>query len=201
MRRFVVALFVVCMPAQLFAQVKHGQEVELGSNGKGEPFYSHYFLFDQRNLNGFVRPFWVHDVLTRVEIGVGPTTQLGPIQIKWTLGGTSDGEAMIATLSSAKVRGRSVIYVADLKLALGQTNSTLYQKLWWALDQESVWQFRYEQLNVGNELAFVRPGIEYQIQLSRDETPVHFYIAPSYDPKLKQWGGQIGFRFFDLKIN
>lgn len=199
MKALVISILLVLSPISTFAQLTHSEEIELGTNGRGNGYYSQYFFFDTDHLNVLVRPFWVNNILSRVEFGIGPTTKLGPLKAKWTLGITSDREIQTAALLIGSIDKHSILYIADAKWAMGNTSTALYQKFWWSLDTKEVWRLRYEQLNVGPALAFTRIGFEYQLQFAT-KAPSHIYIAPFYDPKVNQVGGQIGFRFFDLKF-
>lgn len=198
-RRVLFVFVVFCLPSFAQAQVTHSQEVEIGSDGMGHSFVSVFLFFDTSNLNARVRPFWVNGAMSRVEVGLGPTAKFGPVTVKWTFGGTTNEELMTVGVLITKIHDHKIVSVNDAKFAVGSTTSSLYQKVWLSVDAKSIWQIRYEHLFVGKNLIFVRPGVEYQFQFPT-QISSHIYIAPFYDPRAKHVGGQVGFRFFDLRL-
>lgn len=176
-----------------FAQNLSG-ETEVGTDGKGEGFFSHYLFFDTKNVNVLARYFYVNGVLQRGEFAIGPTLKLGNSNVlKLQFGGYTDKSVMLAGLLIAKVRGREVLYIANGKLSTRGGLNTLYQKLFIPLTKSGRWQFRAEDLQVGSEQGFMRLGLEYQHKLPDN---AHIFIAPYYDPIRKAVGGQFGLRFF-----
>jgi len=181
--------------------ITHSQEVEVGTDGLGGSFASDYIMFDTDRLNSFIRPFWVNDVLNRVEFGVGPTFKTGPLLHKLTFGFTTDRELMVAGLWIAKVGNRELMYIVDYKPAPGDTLTSLYQKAYYQLDGKGIVHARYEQLNIRSlGLIFVRPGVDVRIPFKVREQGMHIFVAPFYDPKNESPGVQVGLRFFGLKV-
>lgn len=180
---------------QLFAQSLSG-EAEVGTDGRGEGFFSQYLFYDLKNVNVLTRYFWVNGVLRRGEFAVGPTLKFGNGSVlKFQFGGTTDREVMAAGLLVAKIAGHEILYIADGKLSTQDGPHTLYQKIFVLLDKGSFGslQFRAEDLQVGSEQGFLRIGLEYQHNLPDS---AHLFLAPFYDPIRKQVGGQVGLRFF-----
>jgi hypothetical protein len=188
----VFVLLFVLRASNAVGQVTHSSEIEFGTDGLGGAFVSDYIMLDGTNANAFVRPFWVNNTLTRIEFSLGPTFKTGRLTHKLSFGGTTDRELIIGGVWLMKVADRQIIGIADFKPALGDTTTGPSSKI----------NGRYEQLYLkGIGVVFIRPGVEYQIQFSVHKVPAHVYIAPFYDPKLRRIGGQVGFRFFDLKFH
>ncbi len=189
---FVIAsLLLASGPA--FAQNLSG-ETEVGTDGKGEGFFSQYLFYDTKNVNVLTRYFYVNGVLQRGEFAIGPTLKLSNSNVlKLDFGGTTDKEIMIAGTLIAKVKGREVLYIADGKLSTQGGPHTLYQKLFVPLVKSGRWQFRVEDLQVGSGQSFLRIGLEYRYNIQKN---AHVFIAPQYDPIRKAVGGQFGVRFF-----
>ena len=173
-----------------------GGETEAGSDGRGESFFSQYLLYDFASVNVLARYFWVNDVLQRGELALGPSFTFGDgaNALKFQFGGTTDREMMAGATLLAKVRGHEVFYTLDGKFATvrGET-STLFQKVFVALNPEGSWQFRVEHLQVGREQGFLRIGVEGRKNLPGNS---HLFLQPFYDPiRHKGLGAQAGFRF------
>ena len=169
-------------------------ETEVGTDGKGESFFSQYLFYDIEHVNVLARYFWVNGVLQRGEFAIGPTLKLNSGNVlKLQFGGTTDEEIMIAGLLIAKVRGREVLYIADAKLSTQDGPHVLYQKLFVPLTKGGAWQLRTEHLQVGSNQSFLRIGPEYLRNLPGS---AHVFIGPYYDPIRKGVGGQVGIRFF-----
>ena len=176
-----------------FAQNLSG-ETEVGTDGKGEGFFSQYLFYDFKKVNVLTRYFYVNEVLQRGEFAIGPTLKLrnGNV-LKLQFGGTTDKEVMLAGTFIAKIKGREVLYIADGKLSTQDGPHTLYQKLFVPLVKNGAWQFRVEDLQVDSDQGFLRVGLEYQHKIPDN---AHIFVAPFYDPIQKAVGGQFGLRFF-----
>lgn len=186
-----VSLFLVSGSA--FAQNLSG-ETEVGTDGKGEGFFSQYLFYDTDKVNVLTRYFYVNGVLQRGEFAVGPTLKLGNSNVfKFQVGGTTDKEVMLAGLLIIKVKGREVLYIVDGKLTTQGGPNALYQKLFIPVTKSDTWQFRVEDLQVGGKQGFLRIGLEYRHRLPDN---AHVFVAPYYDPIRKAFGGQFGLRFF-----
>lgn len=187
----ITSLLLASGPA--FAQNLSG-ETEIGTDGKGEGFFSQYLFYDTKNINVLTRYFYVNGVLKRGEFSVGPTLKLGNGNLlKLDFGGTTDKEVMIAGTLIAKIRGREILYIADCKLSTQGGPHMLYQRLFVPLVKSGRWQFRVEDLQVESDQSFLRIGLEYRQNIQKN---AHVFIAPQYDPIRKAVGGQFGVRFF-----
>ncbi len=190
---FVIISILVSGPS--FAQGLSG-ETEVGSDGKGEDYFSQYLFYDFKNLNVLTRYFYVNGVLQRGEFAIGPTVALSKDNVlKFQFGGTTDKQVMLAGLLIAKACGRHILYIVDEKLSTQDGPNMLYQKIFVSLNQNQSdsWQFRSDGLTVGTKQVFWRIGLEYQHKLPDKK---HIFVAPYYDPIRKSVGGQIGVRFF-----
>ena len=186
-------LLVVLVSSSAFGQNLSG-ETEVGSDGKGEGFFSQYVFLDTKHVNLLTRYFYTNGVLQRGEFAAGPTLHLNNGNLlKLQFGGTTDREMMVAWTLIFKVKGHEVIYIFDGKIATENGPNTLYQKLWVPLVKSGRWQARVEHLHVASSQSFFRLGIEFQ-QKFPDDTML--YVAPFYDPIRKATGGQFGLRFF-----
>lgn len=185
-------IILLFFPGSVFAQGLSG-ETEVGSDGKGEGFFSQYLFYDTKNTNILTRYFYVNGVLQRGEFALGPTLKFNQNYIlKFQFGGTTDKEVMLAGLLIAKVKGREILYIADGKLSTQDGPHALFQKLFIPLVQSGRWQFRVEDLQVNRDQSFLRIGLEFQQKLPDNS---HLFVAPFYDPIRKAVGGQFGLRF------
>jgi hypothetical protein len=187
---FTIFLLLVSGPA--FARNLSG-ETEVGTDGKGDGFFSQYLFYDTENVNVLARYFSVKGVLRRGEFAIGPTLKLNDSNVlKLQFGGTTDKEVMLASTLISNIMGREVLYIVDGKLSTQDGPHTLYQKLFTPLVKSGMWQFRVEDLQVGSDQSFLRLGLEYRHKLPDN---IHIFIAPYYDPIRKEVGGQFGLRF------
>lgn len=188
-----IAASLILVSGPAFAQGLSG-ETEVGTDGKGEGFFSQYLFYDVDHISVLTRYFWVNGVLRRGEIALGSTVKLGKSTVlKLQFGGTTDREVMLAGLIVAKAKGHEILYIADEKLATQTGPDTLYQKIFVAMTKGGALQFRAEDLLVGNDHSFLRIGFEYRQALPHR---THLFVAPDYDPIRKAFGGQFGLRFF-----
>lgn len=195
---FILAI-VFGQPSVVLAQINHGEEVEVGNNGKGTWSYSHFFFFDSPAYHASVRPFWVENITKRIEVGAGPTFKHKSFVFKPSLGFTTDGEIMLVGWMSGKVGTCSIVYLADSKLGLGEPRSSLYQKTWVSFPGKNSWLTRYEQMHVSSSLVFARIGIEHRRSLPLQK-PAHLYFFPFFDMKGRRLGAEGGLRFSNLEI-
>lgn len=185
--------FLLLVSGPAFAQNLSG-ETEVGTDGKGEGFFSQYLFYDIKNVNVLTRYFCVNGVLQKGEFSIGPTLRLGDSNLlKLDFGGTTDKEVMVAGTLIVKIKGREILYIADGKLSTQGGLHTLYQKLFVPLVKSGRWQFRVEDLQVGGDQSFLRIGLEYRHDIQKN---AHVFIAPQYDPIRKAAGAQFGVRFF-----
>jgi hypothetical protein len=188
------SLFLLLLPVSALAQQGWSGETEVGTDGKGENFFSQYVFYDVENYNVLVRYFWVNDALNRGEFAIGPTFKIKQQNVlKLQFGGTTDKDVMVAGLIVTKVANRGILYIADAKFSTTDSPNTLYQKVFVALNARGSFQFRAEHLQVGSVQGFLRLGAEYQQSLPRQ---TQLFVAPFYDPIKKTLGIQGGFRFF-----
>lgn len=189
---FVITLLFL-VSGTSFAQNLSG-ETEIGTDGKGEGFFSQYLFYDLKNTNILTRYFYVNKIIRKGEFAIGPTLKLSNSHIiKFQLGGTTDKEVMIAGLLIAKFRKQEILHIVDGKFSTQDDPHVLYQKLLIPLAKNGTLQFRVEDLQVGSDQSFLRIGLEYRYNLP-DNT--HVFVAPYYDPIRKGVGGQFGLRFF-----
>lgn len=192
MKKLFFVIIVLSFSSSAWAQASG--ETELGTDRLGDEFFSQYIFYDWKEANLLTRYFWVNGVLNRAEFAFGPTVKIGGATVKLQFGGTTDREIMSAGLALGKVVGHQVMYIGDLKIPTrNEEQNEFFQKAFVALDEKSIWQFRIEMLNVSRDLVFLRIGVEYQHQFNDKH---HLYAAPFYDPIVRKWGGQVGFRFF-----
>lgn len=190
---FLVIAILVFAPFAVFAQGLSG-ETEVGSDGKGQGFFSQYLIYDTRHVNVLTRYFYVNGVLQRGEFALGPTAHFGKENIlQFQFGGTTDKEATLAGLLIVKINGHAVVYIGDAKVATQDGPNTYFQKIFVALTKKNNWKFRAEGLQVGTRQSFLRIGAEYTHKLPDN---AHLFVAPFYDPIRKAVGGQFGLRFF-----
>lgn len=191
-----ILLFVIVFifaSGSSFAQGLSG-ETEVGSDGKGEGYFSQYLFYDFKDVNVLTRYFYVNGVLQRGEFAIGPTVTFNKDNVlKFQVGGTTDKQVMLAGLLIAKVCERNILYIVDEKLSTQDDPNMLYQKIFVSLNQDGSWQFRSDGLTVGTKQVFWRIGPEYRHKLPDKK---HIFVAPYYDPIRKSVGGQIGVRFF-----
>lgn len=190
---FFVIMFLFLLSKPVFSQNLSG-ETEIGTDGKGEGFFSQYLFYDLKNINILTRYFYVNKILRKGEFAIGPILKFSNNHvIKFQFGGTTDKEVMVAGLLIAKFRKQEILHIVDGKLSTQGGPYTLYQKLFITLAKNGTLQFRFEDLQVGSDQSFLRIGLEYRYNLP-DST--HVFIAPNYDPIRKGVGGQFGLRFF-----
>jgi len=192
MRKLLCCIIFASLPISAFAQNLSG-ETEIGTDGKGQPFFSQFAFYDFENSNFLARYFGVRGVVNRGEFGYGPTFNFDETVVKFQFGGTTDRDVMLAGNVSAEIWGIPIFYIADGKLSTTDRPNTLYQKMWTQINKSGSWQLRIEDLQVGNRQGFLRIGVEYR-HIAPDIA--HLFFAPFYDPINRGFGVQIGFRFF-----
>ena len=192
-RKFFVIVALMLVIGAVPARAQVSLESELGSDGKGHGFFSQYVFYDFTHANVLTRYFWVNRQVHRGEFALGPTVRVGKTSVRITLGATTDREVMVGGTVVSNIRHHEVTYIADGKLSTTDSASSLYQKLFVSLDAQKLWQFRVEDLQLGSRQDFLRIGAEYRMRARKKS---HIYLAPFFDPIVKEYGGQIGYRYF-----
>lgn len=184
-------LVLVLLASPVFAQITG--ETEIGSDGRGERFFSQYVFVNTAHLGGLARYFWVNDVVHRGEFVVGPTFKIARLILKPGIGATTDKQVMVALVTALQIMNRQVLYIGDEKLATRTgVPHELYQKLFVAVTPGGALQFRMEDLLIGSWHGFQRIGVEGRYNLPKN---THIYASPFYDTVRKYAGFQAGLRF------
>lgn len=191
--RLISSFLLLLVSSPLRAQGLSG-ETEIGTDGKGHPFFSQYIFYDDKNINVLVRYFWVNGNLNRGELAIGPTFRFGRTTLKLQFGGTTEKQIMIASTVFTKLAGHGILYIPAFRLWTSRGTNTLYQKLFLSLTKKGSWQFQFraEHFQIGKHQAFLRIGPELQHEISRRGV---IFVSPFYDPTNKGFGGNSGFRF------
>ena len=135
MRMFLSSLVFVLLTSPAFAQITG--ETEIGSDGRGERFFSQYVFVDTVHVGGLARYFWVNDVAHRGEFVVGPTFKINKLVLKPGVGATTDKQIMVSCVVALPIMSRRILYIGDRKLATRTGEShELYQKLFCRLLNE-----------------------------------------------------------------